>query len=83
MRSEHLEKIMKEVDNLTIEEIGHLIARLQMRMKTAAPRRKWAEIAGKAPYPLTGEDAQEWVSRTRREADAQRQSCLETTHEHS
>ncbi|GIV15803.1 MAG: hypothetical protein KatS3mg022_1238 [Armatimonadota bacterium] len=83
MRSEHLEKIMKEVDNLTIEEIGNLIARLQMKMKTATPRRRWAEIAGKAPYPLTGEDAQQWVSRTRCDADEQRQSCLGTTHERS
>lgn len=83
MIPEHLERILREVDSLTTEEIGELITRLQMKMKTATPRRRWAEIAGRAPYPLTGEDAQEWVSRTRRDADVQRQSCLDTTHEHS
>lgn len=83
IRTEQLEKIMKEVEGLTIEEIGELIACLQAKMKTATPRRRWAEIAGKAPYPLTGEDAQEWVSRTRREADVQRQSRLEAVNERS
>jgi len=33
------------------------------------PRRKWSEIRGIVPHPYLGEDAQEWVSRTRREAD--------------
>ena len=30
-------------------------------------RRDWLELEGAAQYPLLGEDAQEWVSRTRRE----------------
>jgi hypothetical protein len=38
-----------------------------------APRRSWSEIRGAAPYPLTGEDAQEWVSRSRQEDDAHRE----------
>jgi hypothetical protein len=36
-------------------------------------RRHWREICGAAPYPLVGEDAQAWVSRTRREADEHRE----------
>ncbi len=35
-------------------------------------KRRWAEIAGAASYPLCGEDAQQWVSRGRREADKAR-----------
>ena len=31
--------------------------------------RKWSEIAGTAPYPLVGEDAQQWVNRIREESD--------------
>jgi hypothetical protein len=31
------------------------------------PKHKWLDIAGTAPYPLVGEDVQEWVTRTRRE----------------
>lgn len=80
--SRNLQKVLREVDNLTIEEIGELIVHLQMKIKTAPLRRRWAEIAGKAPYPLAGEDAQAWVSRTRREADLQRQAELGTADEH-
>jgi hypothetical protein len=40
------------------------------------PRRKWADLKGKAPYPQCGEDAQAWVSRSRREADEQREAAL-------
>jgi hypothetical protein len=36
-------------------------------------RRSWREIRGSVPYPLCGEDAQAWVTRTRRESDEQRQ----------
>lgn len=36
-------------------------------------RRSWSEIRGVVPYPMCGEDAQEWVSRTRRESDEQRE----------
>jgi len=32
-------------------------------------RNRWMPMAGIAPGLLGGEDAQEWVSRTRREAD--------------
>jgi hypothetical protein len=34
----------------------------------STPKLNWLDIAGIAPYPLLGEDAQEWVSRTRQEA---------------
>lgn len=37
-------------------------------------RDDWMSLAGIAPDLLNGEDAQEWVSRTRREADEQRES---------
>ncbi len=39
---------------------------------TAARRRSWREIRGSVPYPLCGEDAQAWVTRTRRESDEHR-----------
>jgi hypothetical protein len=41
--------------------------------EVAPRRRSWREIRGSVLYPLCGEDAQEWVSRTRRESDEQRQ----------
>ena len=42
----------------------------------AKQRRSWSEIRGIAPNLLGGEDAQEWVSRTRREADEHREKQL-------
>lgn len=39
-------------------------------------RRLWSEIRGIAPNLMGGEDAQEWVSRTRREGDEHREKQL-------
>ena len=36
-------------------------------------RPKWSDIRGTAPYPMLGEDAQEWVTRTRRESEEGRE----------
>jgi hypothetical protein len=37
---------------------------------------KWQDVRGIAPNLLGGEDAQEWVSRTRRESDESRAKAL-------
>ncbi len=37
-----------------------------------ARRRAWREIRGSVAHPLFGEDAQDWVTRTRREQDERR-----------
>ena len=37
------------------------------------PEHHWMDAAGIAPYPLTGEDAQAWVSRSRQEGDEERE----------
>ncbi len=39
-----------------------------------APRRRWGEIRGRPASSMLGEDAQDWVSRTRRESDERRES---------
>ncbi|MEN3002409.1 MAG: hypothetical protein ABDI19_11295 [Armatimonadota bacterium] len=77
MTAKDLKDVIEATRHLTPEEIRELIAHLNQRLAEAHPRRKWAEIAGKAPYPLTGEDAQEWVSRTRREASRKRERLME------
>ncbi|MDF2210618.1 MULTISPECIES: hypothetical protein [Limnospira] len=41
------------------------------------PQRQWLDIAGNAPYPMLGENAQEWVTRTRGESQ-QHRDRLET-----
>jgi len=78
--SPSLEKILSEIEQLTPEEqltvMGHLVERVKKHITQAQPKRKWSDLKGMAPYPLLGEDAQEWVSRTRREADEHREQLL-------
>ncbi len=35
-------------------------------------QRRWSDLRGALPCPAFGEDAQKWVSRSRRESDAKR-----------
>lgn len=72
-----LEDIIKQAEALTPEEQLRLISRLAEKVRLsyspAPSRRRWSEIAGAVTSPLLGEDAQAWVSRSRREADEDRQ----------
>ncbi|MBW4433196.1 MAG: hypothetical protein KME28_16090 [Pelatocladus maniniholoensis HA4357-MV3] len=78
--SPSLEKILSEIEQLTLEEqlavMGHLVERVKKHITQAQPKRKWSDLKGMAPYPLLGEDAQEWVSRTRRFSDEHRERLL-------
>jgi hypothetical protein len=56
-----------------MDSIAHLVDKARQAYQVAAPRRRWPEVYGAAPYPLLGEDAQAWVSSTRREGDAGRE----------
>ena len=75
-----LQALLKQAEQLTPEEQLELISRLadQLRIQTTLPKpqRKWSNLKGLASYPLMGEDAQEWVSRTRREGDEHREQLL-------
>jgi hypothetical protein len=75
-----LQDVLKQVEQLTAEERLELIQKVAAGLKTEAaiaqPRPKWSDLRGMAPYPLMGEDAQEWVSRTRQESDAHREQVL-------
>jgi hypothetical protein len=76
MVSPPYERILKEAEALVRQEqlllVERLIARLRASEASAGPRPRWEDLAGSAPYPLCGEDAQAWVSRTRQECDDQR-----------
>lgn len=71
-----LERLKEEIENLSLDEVRELLEYLQRRIRMGLPRRRWSEIAGKAPYPLAGEDAQQWVSRTRQESTLTREQRL-------
>ncbi len=54
----------------------YLVDRVRNHLAPSQPLRKWSDLKGMAPYPLLGEDAQEWVSRTRKEGDEHRERLL-------
>jgi hypothetical protein len=59
-----------------VEKIVHDLS-AQQTAGGPSTRRHWKEIRGMVAYPMCGEDAQEWVSRGRREADEQREKQWE------
>ncbi len=77
MASKELDELVKRAEALPVDEqlalISHLARRMRQVHHVSKPRRQWLEICGSAPYPLLSEDAQIWVSRTRREGDEKRE----------
>ena len=73
-----LDELMERTSTLTLEEqlrlIAHLAERARASQPGTRPRRKWRDIVGLLPYPLAEEDAQAWVTRTRREGDESRET---------
>jgi hypothetical protein len=73
-----LEQVAALVAQLTPSERRELVEGIVRDLVGAPPeggpprRRLWREIRGIVAYPLLEEDAQAWVSRTRREGDEQR-----------
>jgi len=58
-----------------VERIVHELAEPPAEGQ-AAPRADWMSLRGIAPNLLEGDDAQAWVSRTRRESDEPREQQL-------
>ena len=73
MASRELEAIIRQAELLSPDEQLDLIAYQAQKARegyqASARRRRWQEVKGIAERPLVGEDAQTWVSRTRRESD--------------
>ena len=80
MATSALNELLQKADLLTPDEqlwlIAHLAEKVRAAQPDAKPRRKWKEICGIVPYPMFGEDAQAYITRTRREADAHREQQL-------
>jgi hypothetical protein len=78
MVSSTYDLVAREADALSSDEQLRLIARLAERLATvragqaAEERLRWEDFAGSVPPPLCGEDAQQWVTRTRLESDERR-----------
>jgi hypothetical protein len=74
-----LEDVPEPVLNEVLDFARFLRAKLRAEggREAAAPRpagkrRQWRELKGLLPFPICGEDAQAWVSRSRRESDERR-----------
>ncbi|MBR8833648.1 MAG: hypothetical protein DSM106950_06310 [Stigonema ocellatum SAG 48.90 = DSM 106950] len=80
MTTNNLKEVMKQIDTMTLDEQLQLIAYLAEKTRqtqlTPKPRQKWREIRGLVQQPALGEDAQTWISRSRREDDKHRESQL-------
>jgi len=77
MSNKTLKKTIEKVDLLTTEEQRRLIMALAERARTSTvdrtePPRKWSDLIGMSSYPACGEDAQSYISRSRRETDDKR-----------
>ncbi|BAY40375.1 hypothetical protein NIES2111_47580 [Nostoc sp. NIES-2111] len=76
-----LQQMLNEIDQLTPEEqltvMGYLVERMKQYVLPVKRKRKWSELKGMVSYPLFGEDAQDWVSRTREEGGKHREDLLQ------
>jgi hypothetical protein len=76
MVSPPYERVLREAEALGRQDqlllVERLAARLRASEASTGPRPRWEDLAGTAPHPLCGEDAQAWVSRTRQESDDHR-----------
>jgi hypothetical protein len=71
-----LQDLLRQVEQLAPEERLELIRQVAEGLKKsgaiAKPKPRWSDLKGLAPYPMMGEDAQEWVTRTRQEPQQHR-----------
>jgi hypothetical protein len=80
--SSQLQQVLSDIDRLSptdrIQVMTHVIESIREYVPTEPVKsiRKWSDLKGMVTAPLMGEDAQEWVSRTRREGDEHRESLL-------
>lgn len=66
-------EVMQKALALSLAERLKLIDELNQRIRAEeainGDRPRWEDYAGSFSYPMCGEDAQEWVARTRMESD--------------
>ncbi|NEP16124.1 MAG: hypothetical protein F6J97_04380 [Leptolyngbya sp. SIO4C1] len=78
-----LQQVLKQAEQLAPYKKLELIQKIAegLKLSTAAePKPKWRDLRGMAPYPIMGEDAQTWVSRTRQQSDEHREQILKERH---
>lgn len=70
MSLQNIDQILKHADKLTPSERLLLASRLIQGVRSDLPaeisKRKWRDVEGILPHPALGEDAQTYISRSRR-----------------
>lgn len=83
MTLETLDKLMKQTSRLSAEEqlllASRLIERARQNLPSAKAQNKWRNLRGAASGTKLGEDAQVYITRSRAESDAHRDSILGRT----
>ena len=79
--SPQLQQVLSDIDRLSpadrIQVMTHVIESIKEYVPAAVrSQRKWIDLRGMEIAPLMGEDAQDWVDRTRREGDEHRESLF-------
>lgn len=78
--SAQLDSLLKQIDLLTADDqlrlVSYAAEKARRKMPLTKTRRKWKDVCGMLPYPALGEDAQTYISRTRREGDEHRERLL-------
>ncbi|HPO14974.1 MAG TPA: hypothetical protein PLI09_16145 [Candidatus Hydrogenedentes bacterium] len=87
MSNETLNEMTTLMDELSHDELLILMKQLEERINSIVESEKGhyslLDLSGTVEYPAAGEDAQEWISSSRREADAHRQNRGNTSSDHS
>ncbi|MGB7413790.1 MAG: hypothetical protein WA902_06250 [Thermosynechococcaceae cyanobacterium] len=73
-----IDELLTNAECLSVAEQLQLVTSLLNNIRhqhedANQPRPAWGDISGIASYPLGDEDAQDWVSRSRRESDVHRE----------
>lgn len=81
MALQNIDQLLKRAGKLTPSERLLLASRLIQGVRQDLPahkksRRKWNDVEGLLPYPALGMDAQQYISRARKEDDNRRASII-------
>jgi hypothetical protein len=80
--SPQLQQVLSDIDCLSptdrIQVMTHVIESIKEYVPKEAIKsnRQWRDLSGMVTAPLMGEDAQDWVSRTRQSGDEHRSDLL-------
>ena len=81
MATQDYDRVLREAEALAPDDQRRLIQDISDRLRSAPKKGKkplrWEDLAGSAPYPLCGEDAQKYISKMRDEWEEREKNLRE------